>query len=225
MAVARTSAAFAACALACAGCAHSIGQSATRGAAETIQTKISKVDTEAALAVARRTAAAAAEGALSELSAHTHVFDAVATTAATAAARGFLDGMRAADAEVLALVDRASAHMVAGVGRALANDEAFRASVVSLAGDMSASATVRARDEIATVFPACAGADRQRCIEDYIANLSRAAARGLTSGLAAPVKLAVLALAFLSGVLLTLLVVRGRRPVIALPHEPAHHAH
>lgn len=213
--------------LAIAGCAHSIGSRATQGAAETVATKLSRIEPEAVSGIVRGTMT----GMLTELTApeHLEVFETIATKASRAATRGIADELRTTEGAGLEQVaNRVAGSAVATLGHTLTGDPGLRSNLTQMSREMSASAVAGVRDELASVFPDCSDASRKQCVERRISELSLVAARGLTAGVVGAARLPLMGLSFLAGTLLAFLVLRvlrartadrATRPPLAPPRD------
>lgn len=193
-----------------AGCAQQIGARAAKGAAQTVATKLSGVEPEAVSEIVRGTMT----GMLTELTTpeHLQMVDAIAIKASRAAARGIVGELRATEgAGFEQMANGVAASAIATLGRTLETDTVLRGHLTQMSRELSASAVAGVRDELASVFPGCGGATGEQCMERRISELSRAAARGMTAGIVEAAKLPLMALSFLAGVLLALVLVRVRR--------------
>ena len=195
--------------VACAQHAKQLAKSATMG----VKTQISQFDPVVARTIGDQSARGAVTGALEELTTQPNrelIAAAVEATSA-AAAHGIARGLAPDSGDVQQLVDRTVAAAAGSLSRRLASDGELRYELVTIARQMSASAVYGARDAVPDIFPECSRvSQRRRCIEDHIADVSRAAARGLALGVLDAARLPILVLVFLAGVVLALLLVRAR---------------
>jgi hypothetical protein len=191
-------------------CEHH-AQMIARGATKGVKAQVAQIDPAAWRAVGDQAARGAVTGALAELASEQHreLVSEIVDTTSQAAARGVAMSL---DSEKLQqLVDRTVASAVGGVGRHLAADTMLQEQLGAMTHQMSASAVYGARDAL---FPECSSAaDRRGCIEDEVGEMARAAARGMMGGLVSAARWPILALAFLAGVLVTLLIVGARTRV------------
>lgn len=211
--------------LATAGCAHhaqQIGARATQGAAQTIGTKLSRFEPEAISEVVRGTVT----GVVADLTTPERAqrIEALAANASRAAAGAIAEAVRATEgAGLQQMANRAAESAVAALGHTLETDTALRGSLTRMSREISASAVAGAREQLASMLPGCDDATGSQCAERRLSELSHAAARGLTAGVVEAARLPLMALSFVAGVLLTLLVVRWRRsrggtPPLATAH-------
>ena len=198
-------------AVACAGHAKQLAKSATKG----VKAQIAQIDPAFARTLGDQAARGAVTGALSELASdeHRELINEIVDTTSAAAARGVVIALRPDAEQLQRLVDRTVVRAVSGFGQRLATDSTLREQLASMSHQLSASAVFGARDALADIFPECSGAaDRRRCVVDAVADVSRAAARGMTVGFIAA-GWPLLALVFVAGVLIALLLVRARSAV------------
>jgi hypothetical protein len=206
--------------IACAHHAERIGQRATRA----VKAELAQIDPAVARDLGDQAARGAVNGVLTELGSEQHraLLDALAATTSGAAARGVMRALIPERAGMQQLVDRTMASAVAGLGKSLADDTALRGELAGISRQLSAAAVAGARDALSDVFPDCARApDRRRCVEDRVSAVSRAAARGMLLGFVDAAEVPLLVCVFLAGVLVTLLVVRVRRPRAPSAPSPA----
>lgn len=227
--------------VACASHAQMIGYRATKG----VKGQVAQINPVVARTLGDEAARGAVTGALSELASEQQreLIGAIVETTSEAAARGVAVALSPASQQIQELVDHAMASALSGVDRSvamavsgverrlaqtLAEDSTLRQQLAATAHQMSASAVFGVRDAMADIFPQCTGADRRRCVEREVGELSRAAARGMLVGFVGA-GWPILAVAFLAGVLVTLLLARVRsgtnRKMPPRGHaEPAHAA-
>jgi hypothetical protein len=202
------------CVVALVGCAHH-AQRVGAHAAKGVKSQIAAVDPEVTQAIAENAARGVVTGTLLELEDKNQMLEVVMREASNAVARGIANAAPTYADAIQTVVDRASTGAVAALGRSLETDAAFRRNLAETSRQMSESAVYGARDAL-DLFSECRGAaDRKRCIAQYVDDVSRAAARGITGGIVDALKAPMIAIAFVTGVLATLLVARIRRPRVA----------
>jgi hypothetical protein len=211
-------------AVACVSHAKQVAKAATKG----VKAQLAQIDPTVARTLGDQAARGVVTGALAALESEQHreLLGSFVETTSRAAARGFTYALSTESVRVQQLVDRTVANAVSGFGRRLAEDPTLRGQLAAITHQLSSSAVHGARDALADIFPECSGvSDRRRCIEDVVGEVSRVAARGMMTGFIGAAKWPILALAFLAGVLVTLLFVRARFAVTNGKALPPKHAH
>jgi hypothetical protein len=207
--------------LAMTACASHV-QRIARSAAQGVKAQVAEIDPAHLRALGDQAARGAVSGALAELESERYRerLDELVHSASEAAARGFMTALGPDSAQWREVVDRTVASAVDAVGRRLAADATLHEQLAALGQQLSASVVHGAKDAIGDVFPQCAEAsDRRRCVENEVRELSRAATRGMMGGVLGSLRWPLLALVFLAGALVALLLVRVRS-VASSGHAP-----
>lgn len=201
--------------LALAACNGMFAEQATTGALSAATVKAEQLDPSVASPLAQRTARGVVAGTLSQLEAGEQrelLHELIASTAAAA-----VGGIASRDSVALGqIANVATANAIAALTRELEADGALRGSMISAAREISAASVAGAREELRGMFPACP-TDEPNCVERRIVDISRSVSRGVAKGVFDAFHLGALALAFIGGVLITLLAVAVVRVV-----RPAH---
>jgi hypothetical protein len=147
------------------------------------------------------------EGALSALRRPDHMvqLELMAREAASAALDGLARPQGSADEATMALIANQAARGVVDVlGSELGpgGEGPLAKNLYATTERMSASAARGFGGEIGGVFPGCQGPDRERCIEQRVTDLARAAAVGMGDGLRGLVAVPLLILAFVLGLVI-----------------------
>ncbi len=186
------------------GALESKSGQATTGALQALQEQSANLDPNFVSPVAERTTRGVIVGALSQLDNEEQqalLRELIASSAAAA-----VGGIAAQDQAALGrLADLAAANAIAALSRELEADGPLRANLNSATRQLSASAIAGARDQLRDLVPSCAQND-PNCIERRIVELSRSVSRGVAKGVFDELELGALGLAFLGGVILTLVV-------------------
>ncbi len=207
-------------AVACASHAKQVAKGAIKG----VEAQVAQIDPAVVRKLGDQAARGAVTGGLAELASEQQreLVSAIVDTTSKAAAHGAMVALSPDGERLQQLVDRTVASAVGGFGRHLAADTTLREQLAAIAHQLSASAVHGARDALADIFPECTGAsERRRCIEDEVGEVSRAAARGMMVGFIGAARWPILAFAFVTGVLVTLLLVRARSAVTRGKPPPA----
>jgi hypothetical protein len=209
------------------GCAHHYGSKATQGALETLRAP----PPEGEPRVAERLGHDTTDGALAALTAPEGLdrISAVVDTTVTRSLEALLrapygvEGRRVAGpGRSLSLVDRVAHDSALAFGTAFSG-ELERAlgpdgrgplaeSLSATAANVSGSAVQGAQGQLEGLFPGCEGQDRSACLQVQVRSLARAAGAGFMEGIAASsawsaaVRWSSIALAFIAGIALTLIV-------------------
>lgn len=197
---------------ACNGLIEQKSGQATTGALQAVREEAADIDATVAGPLAERSARGVVSGALSQLGSdeqQAQLHQLIASSAAAA-----VGGIAAQDRDALGqLANVAATNAIAAFARELESGS-LRGSILSTARELSASSIAGARDELRGMFPACPTGEPS-CVENRIVELSRSVSRGVAKGVFDAFQLGALGLAFLGGVLITLLaivVVRVVRP-------------
>jgi hypothetical protein len=215
------------------GCA-SHAKKIAKAAAAGVKTQLAQINPANAQLLGDHFARGLVAGTLAELGSEENLrfVRAVVDTTSSEAARSMLLALTSDGGRWQLLFQDTMDGAIVGLGQRLAADTALRAQLASFTHELSASAVSGARDALADVFPQCAGAaNRRSCIEDEVASMSRAAARGMMAGFVDTARWPMLGLAFFAGVVLALLIVIARAPraptprAVARTRAPGHHRH
>jgi hypothetical protein len=197
---------------ACNGLLEQKSGQATTGALQALREEAQNIDPNVVGPIAERNARGFVAGTLSQLGSEEQEAQLRELVAAAAAAA--VGGIAAQDREALGqIANVAAANAIAAFARELESGS-LRGSMISTARELSASSIAGARDELRGMLPTCP-TDDPNCIESRIVDISRSVSRGVAKGVYDAFELGVLGLAFLAGVLITLLalaVVRVVRP-------------